>query len=167
MAGKPWQRTRPIASNFQDALGHLAALPSRQCVKRPVRGRKKLISRTLSPSLCCRAFLIDSFLSPPRRQNGWCVEFETSTITPFLGQERNPANYLDYLLLDVSETDCFVELFCPRGRPCMLRGYYTVPKYFWHVCARSVLLPIVRPPPPPTSLSPGASQCRVWSWLDI
>lgn len=35
-------------------------------------------------------------------QNGWCVEFQTSTITPFLGQERDASLYLDYLLLDVS-----------------------------------------------------------------
>ncbi|CAM9707380.1 unnamed protein product [Ectocarpus fasciculatus] len=33
--------------------------------------------------------------------NGWCVEFETSTITPFLGQERDASLYLDYLLLDM------------------------------------------------------------------
>ena len=36
------------------------------------------------------------------RQNGWCVEFETSKITAFLGQEREASRYLDYLLLDVS-----------------------------------------------------------------
>eukprot|EP00903_Cladosiphon_okamuranus_P009902 g9404.t1 len=33
--------------------------------------------------------------------NGWCVEFEASKITTFLGQERDPANYLDYFLLDM------------------------------------------------------------------
>eukprot|EP00903_Cladosiphon_okamuranus_P009900 g9402.t1 len=33
--------------------------------------------------------------------NGWCVEFQTSKITTFVGQERDPAKYLDYLLLDM------------------------------------------------------------------
>ncbi|CAM9349566.1 unnamed protein product [Ectocarpus sp. 13 AM-2016] len=34
-------------------------------------------------------------------EDGWCVEFETSTISQFLGQERNASYYLDYLLLDM------------------------------------------------------------------
>eukprot|EP00752_Nemacystus_decipiens_P016554 g14796.t1 len=33
--------------------------------------------------------------------NGWCVEFETSIISTFLGQERDASEYLDYLLLDM------------------------------------------------------------------
>ena len=35
-------------------------------------------------------------------QNGWCVEFKTSEITAFRGEERLASNYLDYFLLDVS-----------------------------------------------------------------
>lgn len=35
-------------------------------------------------------------------QNGWCVEFKTSEVTAFRGEERLASNYLDYFLLDVS-----------------------------------------------------------------
>ena len=34
-------------------------------------------------------------------QNGWCVEFQTSEITAFRGEERLASNKLDYFLLDV------------------------------------------------------------------
>ncbi|CAM9202476.1 unnamed protein product [Ectocarpus sp. 8 AP-2014] len=50
--------------------------------------------------------------------NGWCLEYQTSNITRFLGQERNASYYLDYLLLDMywypggleaDSTTCVVE----------------------------------------------------------
>lgn len=32
--------------------------------------------------------------------NGWCIEFKTSDVDVFLGEERQASNYLDYFLLD-------------------------------------------------------------------
>ncbi|CAB1104807.1 unnamed protein product [Ectocarpus sp. CCAP 1310/34] len=57
-------------------------------------------------------------------EDGWCVEFETSTISHFLGQERNASYNLDYLILDMywypggTESDsntCVVEGWEPHS----------------------------------------------------
>ena len=34
-------------------------------------------------------------------QQGWCLEFKTSEVTAFLGQEREAKNFLDYFIMKV------------------------------------------------------------------
>lgn len=53
-------------------------------------------------------------LSQTRRrwQQGECVEFKTSEITRFEGQDRDAALFLDYVLLDVSQNRRKDEPYC-------------------------------------------------------
>ncbi|CAB1108528.1 unnamed protein product [Ectocarpus sp. CCAP 1310/34] len=62
-------------------------------------------------------------------EDGWCVEFETSTISQFLGQERNASYYLDYLLLDVSMRKTLGDMYWYPGgtesdsNTCVVEGW--------------------------------------------
>lgn len=51
-----------------------------------------VISALVGEPLC-------AFLYP---QQGWCMEFKTSQVTTFLGQERDAEKLLDYFTLKVS-----------------------------------------------------------------
>ena len=50
---------------------------------------------------------------------GLCVEFRTSAATAFVGQERDPNEYLDYILLDVSKLSVAAPKDCDPRNPCL------------------------------------------------
>lgn len=62
-------------------------------------------------------------------QNGWCVEFKTSDVTVFDGEERLASNYLDYFLLDVRRQNPLTKVCAIFERPSKIELQWTRDQY--------------------------------------